>query len=146
VLAQLGRLEDLEVGGDVGDELVAFFFPLLAGDRHAARGVDAARALLVATGHRDPAGPWLPVGAGVHTGRAWMGAIGEGTHVEMTAVGDAVNTAARLASAAAAGEILVTRDAARAAGLDPGLQRKHLELKGKQVVTEVVSLRVGVGD
>ncbi len=102
----------------------------------------AARALLIATGHADPGGPWVPVGAGVHTGLAWLGAIGEGAHVDMTAVGDAVNTAARLASAAAAGEVLVTVDAASAAGLDPRLERKHLELKGKQVPTEVVSLTV----
>ena len=130
----------------VGDEVVAFFFPLLAGDQHAAKGVRAARALLLATGHADRGGPWVPVGAGVHTGLAWMGAIGDATHVEMTAVGDAVNTAARLASAAAAGEVLVTVDAASAARLDAGLERKRLELKGKQLPTEVVSLRVGVGD
>lgn len=47
---------------------------------------------------------------------------------------------ARLASVAAAGEILVTIDAALAAGLDPTLEHRTLELKGKQAVTEVVSL------
>ena len=129
----------------VGDELVAFFFPLLTGEQHAAAGVEAARALLVATGHQDPAGPWVPVGAGVHTGLVWMGAIGEGTHVELTAVGDAVNVTARLASAAGAGEILVTHDAAVAAGLDPALERRTLELKGKQATTDVVTVKVAAG-
>lgn len=127
----------------VGDELVAMFFPLLSGERHAARGVDAARALLEATGHTDPGGPWVPLGAGVHTGLAWVGAVGAGTHTELTAVGDAVNTAARLASAAAAGEILVTADAATAAGLDSSLERKPLELRGKQQLIEVVTVTVG---
>jgi adenylate cyclase len=127
----------------VGDELVAMFFPLLSGERHAARGIDAARALLEATGHTDPGGPWVPLGAGVHTGLAWVGAVGAGTHTELTAVGDAVNTAARLASAAAAGEILVTADAATAAGLDSSLERKPLELRGKQQLTEVVTVTVG---
>ena len=126
----------------VGDEVVAMFFPLLTGERHAAKAVEAAQALLVATGHADPDGPWVPVGAGVHTGRAWTGAIGDATSVELTSVGDAVNTAARLGSAAAAGEVLVSVDAASAAGLDPGLERCRLELKGKQEPTEVVSLRV----
>ena len=126
----------------VGDELVATFFPLLTGERHAERGVAAARALLRATGHADPSGPWVPIGAGVHTGMAWFGAVGEGAHVELTAIGDAVNIAARLASAAAAGEVLVTTDAAAAAGLDAGLERRPLELKGKQDATEVVSLGV----
>jgi adenylate cyclase len=79
----------------------------------------------------------------VHTGLAWVGAVGAGTHTELTAVGDAVNTAARLASAAAAGEILVTADAATAAGLDSRLERKPLELRGKQQLTEVVTVTVG---
>ena len=126
----------------VGDELVATFFPLLTGERHAERGVAAARALLRATGHADPNGPWVPIGAGVHTGMAWYGAVGEGAHVELTVIGDAVNVAARLASAAAAGEVLVTVDAAAAAGLDPNLEHRPLELKGKQDATEVVSLGV----
>jgi adenylate cyclase len=126
----------------VGDELVAMFFPLLSGTRHAARGVDAAGELLRATGHADQGGPWVPLGAGVHTGMAWVGAVGAGTHTTMTALGDAVNTTARLASAAGAGEILVTTDAATAAGLDSSLERKLLDLKGKQERVEVVRLTV----
>ena len=127
----------------VGDALVAMFFPLLSGDHHAKCGLAAARALLEATGHADPEGPWIPVGAGVHTGAAWVGAVGDGVHTTITALGDAVNTAARLASAAGPGEILVTTAAAGAAGLDPGLERRTLDLKGKQDVVEVVSLTVG---
>jgi adenylate cyclase len=126
----------------VGDELVAIFPPLLSGERHPARAVEAATALLRATGHADAGGPWVPVGAGVHTGRAWFGAVGEGSHVEITALGDAVNVTARLAAAAAAGEVLVSAQAAEKAGLDPTLERQSLELKGKQQPTEVVSLRV----
>jgi adenylate cyclase len=122
----------------VGDELVAMFFPLLSGDHHAACGLSAARALLEATRG------WINVGAGVHTGNAWVGAVGEGVHVTITALGDAVNTTARLASAARAGEILVTTTTARAAGLDSSdLEQRALELKGKQELVEVVALRVG---
>jgi adenylate cyclase len=126
----------------VGDELVALFFPLLSGERYTARAVEAAQALLRATGHADPDGPWVPIGAGVHAGLAWFGAVGEGSHVELTAVGDVVNTAARLASAAGPGEVLVSADAAAEAGLDPGIARRTLDLKGKEFATEVVSLRV----
>lgn len=129
----------------VGDELVAMFFPLLSGERHAQRAVEAARALLRATGHGDPGGPWLPVGAGVNSGRVWFGAVGDGEHTELTALGDRVNVTARLASAAQAGEVLVTIEAASAAGLDPGLEQRQLELKGKALTTEVVTLRVAPG-
>lgn len=125
----------------VGDELVATFPPVF-GERHAERAVDTALDLLRATGHADPGGPWVPIGAGVHTGRVWFGAVGEGSHVELTVVGDAVNTTARLASEAGAGEILVSAAAATAAGLDPALERRSLQLKGKQESTQVVSLRL----
>ena len=127
----------------VGDELMAMFFPLLSGKDHVANAIAAAQAVLVATGHEDPAGPWVPIGAGVHAGVAWVGSIGDEAHAELTAVGDVVNTAARIAAAAAAGEILVSADAAAAARLDVGLPRRALELKGKGGPTEVVSLRVG---
>jgi adenylate cyclase len=115
----------------VGDELVAIFFPLLTGDRHPAQAIEAARALLRATGHAEPDGPWVPLGAGVHTGRAWFGAVGQGSHIELTAVGDVVNTAARLASMAAAGEILVTAEAASAGGPRPGPRTPPARTQGQ---------------
>jgi adenylate cyclase len=126
----------------VGDELVAVFPPMLSAERHAERAVAAARDLLRATGHGDPGGPWVPIGAGVHTGRVWFGAVGEGGHVELTVVGDPMNVTARLAAIAEAGEILVSVEAAEKAGLDPTLPRRSLELKGKSAAVEVVALGV----
>jgi adenylate cyclase len=64
------------------------------------------------------------------------------TTTTTTALGDAVNTAARLASAAGPGEILVTSAAVGAAGLDENLERRTLELKGKQDFVDVVSVTV----
>ena len=125
----------------VGDELVAAFTPNL-GENHVRRAVDTAADLLRATGHADPAGPWLPVGAGVHTGQVWFGAVGAGAATTLTVLGDPVNVTARLASAATAGEVLVSTDAAMAAGLDPSLPHRSLDLKGKEEPFEVVSVRV----
>lgn len=127
----------------VGDELVALFPPMLSAEHHPQRAVLAAQDLLRATGHADADGPWVPLGAGVHTGRAWFGSVGEGGHVELTVVGDPVNVTARLAEQAVAGEILVSAEAAVRAGLDPKLPRRALQLKGKQEPIEVVSLRIG---
>lgn len=124
----------------VGDELVAMFFPLASGNGHAAKAVAAARALMRETGHGTDQ-PWVPVGAGLHTGPAWVGALGDETHIELTAVGDAVNTAARLASVAGAGEILVTGAAARNAALDTtNLEHRILALKGKAEPIEALVL------
>ena len=128
----------------VGDEVMALFIPAVAGEEHARRAVEAAQALLRATGHGDSDGPWLPVGAGVHTGTAFVGSVGDTLLAEITALGDVVNTAARLASSAAGGEILVTDVAASAAGFDgSALEHRQLELKGKSVATDVIVIPVG---
>jgi adenylate cyclase len=120
----------------VGDEVVAMFIPALNGDGHAAHAVDAAIGLLRATGHGAPGGPWLPIGAGVHTGVAFIGSVGKPPVTELTALGDVVNTAARLASVAGAGEVLVSAAAATAASFDVrGYERRELALKGKREAT-----------
>jgi adenylate cyclase len=125
----------------VGDEVIGLFIPAMATEAHAAHAVNAARRLIAATGHDRPEGPWLPVGVGVNTDLAYVGSIGHGLDTEMTAMGDAVNTTARLSSLAAAGEILVPVDTALKAHIDPrGLERRSLELKGKAGQTEVLVL------
>jgi adenylate cyclase len=126
----------------VGDELVAAFPPMMSEVPHAIRAVQAGRQLLTATGHADSAGPWVPLGAGVHSGRVWFGATGEGDHVELTIVGDAVNTTARLAALAAVGEILVSADAAAAAALPASLERRTATLKGKAQPVEIVAIQI----
>jgi adenylate cyclase len=124
----------------VGDEIIGIFVPSMAGPAHATRAIAAARMLLRGTGHLDSGGPWLPVGAAVSTGVAYVGSIGEGPDAELTAMGDLVNTTARLASAAGAGEVLVTAAAAAAAGIGNAVERRRLELKGKSEPTEVLVL------
>lgn len=127
----------------VGDEVFAIFIPAVAGEAHAARAIDAAKALLSATGHGQAGDPWLPIGAGINTGTAFVGAVGEGPHTELTALGDPVNIAARLASAAGAGEILATAAAARHAHIPlDGLEERRLDLKGRSATTEVVVIKV----
>lgn len=127
----------------VGDEVVGFYMPYL-GPGNSRRAIDAAKELLVATGHQDVEGPWLPVGIGVNTGVAFIGSVGtsEGKS-EFTAMGDVVNVTARLASLAAAGEILIGKAAWDAAGLDSALaEPRHLAVKGKADPVDVFALRV----
>jgi adenylate cyclase len=85
----------------------------------------------------------VPVGVGVSSGLAWVGAIGDEKRMDLTALGDTVNVAARLGAVAAAGEVLMTKETALAAGGDPSLQTRTPDLKGKTTPTDVVSLLVG---
>lgn len=96
---------------------------------------------MIATGHDNPDGPWIPVGTGVHTGRAFVGTVGSQDGVtDFTALGDSVNTAARLASTAGAGELLVSESAYLAAEMKvEGLEERNLSLKGR---TEKQKVRV----
>jgi adenylate cyclase len=122
----------------IGDEVIALFLPILAGTGHAERAIQAAGRILVETGHRDPQGPWAPVGIGLHTGKAFVGSVGSAGVTDFTALGDEVNATARLASAAGAGEILVSASTAQAAGLQRAqLEFRRLELKGRQQAMEV---------
>lgn len=68
--------EDAMVDKFVGDEVMALFIPAFAGGRHAEHAISAAAHLLSATGHGEGGGPWVPVGAGVHTRMAYVGAVG----------------------------------------------------------------------
>ncbi len=125
----------------VGDEVVGLFLPFMTGPEHSRKAVQTGQALLRATGHGSSDGPWVPLGAGVHTGEAFVGIVAssEGAS-DFTALGDPVNVAAHLASQAAIGELLVTTEAAAAASLQAGLESRHLSLKGHPVDAVVLDV------
>lgn len=128
----------------IGDEVAGLYVPGIAGPDHARVAVDAAQALLKATGHADPAGPWITVGAGVHTGIAYVGAVGSSQSVsDITVLGDVANTTARLASQAGVGEILVSEETCHAASLSlDDCELRHLQLKGRSQPVPVRVIRV----
>ena len=67
--------------------------------------------------------------------------VGTDDQRDFSALGDAVNVAARLGSVASADQILVSLSAARAAGLDTGAGRvQSLVLKGRQESLDVIQL------
>ena len=123
----------------MGDQVVGYFVTGFAGPQHARQAVLCGLEILRATGH-DNEMPWIPVGAGVHTGEAFVGSVGKGEDLaELTAIGDAANVGARLASVANIGELLVSETAYAAAGLGGDAELRELVLKG---VTARVSVRV----
>lgn len=89
----------------------------------------------------------MPVGAGVHTGTAYVGAVGsQATVTDFTALGDAVNVTARLSSAAPAGEVLISEAAYASVRGELGeLEVRQLEVRGRDAPIQVRVLRVGTG-
>ncbi len=117
----------------IGDEVAGIYVPGIAGPAHAQTAIEAARALLNATGVSDPNGPWIRVGIGVHTGAGYVGAVGSSQGIsDITVLGDVANTAARLASHAGPGEILVSEDTCPALNLRlDDCEKRQLQLKGR---------------
>jgi len=119
-----------------GDSVAAFWGAGFAGPDYIQRTIKVAQKLLHVMARQQ-----IPVGIGVHSGVAYFGVMGSADGLtNISAIGDEVNTAARLASQAAAGEIIVSEKALKAAGIDGGeLESRSLELKG---ISELVPVRV----
>jgi len=105
----------------------------LAVAQHYTHALNAAQKILKATGHMDAEGPWVSVGVGIHIGKTFFGSVGNKDGLsDLAFLGDAPNTAARLASSAKAGEILISTPIAEMLQLDiSALENRQLELKGK---------------
>lgn len=129
-------------GGDidkfVGDELMAVF----AGDDAELRAVQCAVHMRRVVQEQTHHG--LAVGIGIACGDVIYGAIGHENRMDFTVIGDVVNTGARLCSAAAPHEIIVTAGVRAACAdaddltFEPG---EALALKGKSEPLENFRVR-----
>ena len=100
-------------GGDVdkliGDAVLARF----QGADAEARAIGAAREAIRLLDQADlPRG----VGIGIYTGEVISGTVGSADRMDFTVIGDTVNLAARLCTAASRGEIVADTDTVTAAG------------------------------
>ena len=124
----------------IGDSLMAFWnAPLDVGD-HAAKAAEAALRMREALARLNaagafglPAGEVVRIGIGIHTGLACIGNVGTQSRLNYSAVGDTVNTAARIETACKefATDILVSGETAQ---LLRGFRTRlagNLHLRGK---------------
>ena len=117
----------------IGDNVMAVFGAPVAHEDDAERAVRAALGMQYAMTEineslNDTHGVTLELRVGVNTGEVVAGAVGDG----YTVIGDTVNVAARLQSAARPGSVTVGQRTFRATGQAVEYQRlEPLELKGK---------------
>jgi len=137
----------LSVGGSVdkfvGDEIMAVFNAPLDHENHSLAGLNAGLRIMqslvkvnqVLAARELPA---ITVGIGIHSGAVVAGNIGSTVRTEYGIIGDTVNTAARMVSAARPGEILASEITVMNAG-DSVISEKGdmLELKGKSKMVQV---------
>lgn len=132
----------------IGDEVTAIFARGFAGPDYVQQAVDAGRHLLRASSEAGGGRIGVPIGIGVHAGPAYVGAVGRaGRLVTISALGDTVNVAARLASAAGPGEMLVSDATCRAADVGRATPvQRELALKGRSTPVTVHVLTAGTLD
>lgn len=133
----------------MGDALMAHWGAPIGSDGDADNAVAAAIEMMKAldalnVNWRKTGRPELNVGIGLNYGEAFAGNIGSERRLEFTVIGDTVNTAYRLCSAAEAGEILISDDVRRALRSPVNLvERPPMELKNK--AQPVTIYRVAAG-
>jgi adenylate cyclase len=121
----------------IGDEIMAQWGAPISGfddvDKTMAAAIEMMRQLeKLNAGWRIVGRPELQIGIGLNFGEAFAGNIGSERRLEFTVIGDTVNTAKRLCSAADAGQILLTDDFRRALRNPPKLvECPPMELKNK---------------
>jgi adenylate cyclase len=121
----------------IGDGLMALFGAPYASERDPVKAVRAAvdmqRALIEFNKELDELKlPNIAIGIGINTGPAIVGYIGSETRLDYTAIGDTINTAARLESNSKPGQIIVSESTMQV--LDESFTLKPLDtikLKGK---------------
>jgi adenylate cyclase len=116
----------------IGDQVMALYLPgVFSKEIEPDMAADALR-LMRAVGYGPDTTPWIEIGVGLDVGTAFVGNVGEGEVKDFTAIGDVVNTAARLQAAAAGGEVVISEGLyARIGDAAPMATPRSLTLKGK---------------
>ena len=116
----------------IGDAVMALFnVPIKRADHAAAAVAAAAKLQELLPGLSERLGVPLQASVGIASGFARVGRLGSDDIKDYTAIGEAVNQAARLQAQAGASEIVVSQDVYReVASAYPGVSPETLALKG----------------
>jgi adenylate cyclase len=123
----------------IGDEVMALFIPGITGSAYRREAAIAATELLAALAGE----PSLRVGVAVDAGVAYVGNVGSDGVVDFTALGDPVNTAARLQAQAVAGELVLADHVyEEVADLLPDAEARTVSVRGRQLPIDIHVARI----
>ena len=116
----------------IGDEVMALFIGGVTGENYRRKTCEAGLNLVKAAQGDRVIREGLGFGVAVHGGPAFVGNVGASGVVDFTALGDTVNTAARLQALAQPGELVISEELCNSV-TGPKLEgeRRLVELKGK---------------
>jgi len=141
----------------MGDAVMAVFGSPLNLPDHARRALAAALGMVqvvqdfdVWVGRRFPQRglPRFSAGIGLHSGEAVVGNLGSPRHMDFTAIGDTVNTAARLEGVSKELAWTIAASQATVAAAGPGVvtgRRQEVKVKGRESAVSVFEV-LGLGE
>lgn len=123
----------------MGDQIMAIFQGKSMADNALRAAVEIQQQIRLLNQERDSKGKAiLEMGIGINKGSAVMGNMGSSHRMDYTVIGDVVNVAARLCSAAKAGQIVTSYEVAKKVnGSYPTSRLKSISVKGRSQAIEV---------
>lgn len=132
----------------IGDSVMVIFGAPVAHKDHALRavrcGIEMQRKMAELNRQLKAKGkPEVPIGVSVNSGMAIIGNIGSDRFMDYTAVGDTVNTAARLQGAAGAGEVVISESTyTPVKGEVKVIRKERITVKGKEKPLTIYKVKV----
>ena len=133
VINTLGQYQG-DVDKLIGDAVLAYF----QGDDAQARALKAAQEIME---KMDSANLARGIGIGVYSGDVVLGTIGAASRMDFTLIGDSVNIASRLCSAASVGEIVIDEKSFVAAAGDQAHLKDSLKIRGRATCIDVCRIK-----
>ena len=147
VLTKIAFKHGWTVDKFIGDAVMVIFGAPVAQKDHALRsvrcGIEMQKGMTELNKKLKKEGREIHVGVSINTGDAVIGNIGSEQFVDYTAVGDTVNTASRMQSAAGAGEVVISESTLKQVKSDVKVVKKEkMMAKGKAKPITVYKIKV----
>ena len=131
----------------IGDAVMVVFGAPIRQKDHALRAVECGKEMQIALAslnkRLEKKGKKLQIGVSINTGEAIIGNIGSDQFMDYTAIGDTVNTASRMQSAAGAGEVVISPSTLKAVKDHVKIIKKEMiKVKGKEKPITVFKIKV----